>query len=695
MLPRDYIDRVYAGVLGKTIGVRHGSNDEGWSYEKIRETYGEITDYLFSFKNFAADDDTNGTFLLPLALRDYGLDIDKLSDHVADTLLNYAPDHHGFFWWGPYGVSTERTAYDNLRSGLRPPYSGSSACNGPTIAEQIGGQIFIDGWGLLCPGEEARAADLAARAACVTHGDNGVYGGMFIAACVAAAFDARDIYETLRRGLAVIPQDCTYARMARDIWRFFDENPDDWRACLAYIRKHFWQDKYPGNCHIMPNSAMMMLSMLYGRGSFSDTINICNMCGWDTDCNVANVGAILGVLVGLKGIDWKWRAPIGDFLAFSCALGDQNISNLGQVTNDLAALGYALHGEAVPEALRHATDPAARRFDFDLPGCLYGFRAEAVSFRLMQQDSVCRSGRGALRLTALCEGAPARLYYQTYYHPSDFNDSRYDPSFSPVAYPGQTLRACVRAPKPLRARLFFEDDRTGEISRGGTAALCPDVWTEMSYRIPGGTDARVRRVGLEIESADGVPEIYLDAFAIEGGADYSVDFARETVEHWNNLHEEISQCMFNNGSWTLEQGRLCGRGAPQAEIFTGSTTFGDGLVSAVLIPRRGRCGLEFCVQGAARCYAAVLEPEGKLRLYKKQVDYVPLAQGDCAWQMGERCELSVLRRGGDIRVLANGAEVLRFADEDAPYLRGAVGVVALDAGRCDVESITVKEGNAC
>ena len=142
-----------------------------------------------------------------LALRDYGLDRESLSDHVADTLLNYAPDHHGFFWWGPYGVSTERTAYDNLKAGLRPPYSGSAACNGPTIAEQIGGQIFIDGWGMLAPGEEALAADLAARAACVTHGDNGVYGGMFIAAAVAAAFDAKDIGEVLRRALAVIPED--------------------------------------------------------------------------------------------------------------------------------------------------------------------------------------------------------------------------------------------------------------------------------------------------------------------------------------------------------------------------------------------------------------------------------------------------------------------------------------------------------
>lgn len=700
MLPSDYIERVYAGVLGKTIGVRHGSNDEGWSYEKIRETFGEVTDYLFTFRNFAADDDTNGTFLLPLALRDYGLDRESLSDHVADTLLNYAPDHHGFFWWGPYGVSTERTAYDNLKAGLRPPYSGSAACNGPTIAEQIGGQIFIDGWGMLAPGEEALAADLAARAACVTHGDNGVYGGMFIAAAVAAAFDAKDIGEVLRRALAVIPEDCTYARMVRDIRRFFDENPDDWRACLAYIRKNYWQDKYPGNCHIMPNAAMMMLSMLYGRGSFSDTINICNMCGWDTDCNVANVGAILGVLVGLKGIDWKWREPIGDFLAFSCALGDQNISNLGQVTYELAALGYALHGEEVPPQLRRMTARDARRFDFSLPGCIQSFRAEAEggdAVRIFQVAQPRRTGGGALRLLAATAepGAPVRLFLLTYYHPSDFNDSRYDPSFSPVAYPGQRLRACVRAPRPLRARLFFEDDRTGEIQRGERVCLAPGVWTELTLRIPAGTDARIRRVGLEAEGAETGVDLLLDEFAIEGGADYAVNFAREGVERWNPLHEEISQCMFNCGSWTLEEGRLAGRGAPLAEIFTGSTTFGDGCAQAVLVPRSGPAhNLEFCVQGAARCYAAGLAQGGKVRLYKKHRDYAVLTEADFPWELGRAYAVAAEHAGGDIRVLVDGREVLRFRDEENPYLRGSVGVSIFGAGRCDVESICVKEAES-
>ena len=70
---------------------------------------------------------------------------------MAEALLNYAPFEHGFFWWGGYGVSTEHTAYLNLRNGIRAPQSGSIAQNGHATAEQIGGQIFIDTWGLVTP----------------------------------------------------------------------------------------------------------------------------------------------------------------------------------------------------------------------------------------------------------------------------------------------------------------------------------------------------------------------------------------------------------------------------------------------------------------------------------------------------------------------------------------------------------------
>lgn len=73
------------------------------------------------------------------------------SHEAANALLNYAPYEHGFFWWGGYGISTEHTAYLNLRNGITAPRSGSVEQNGSMMAEQIGGQIFIDSWGLVSP----------------------------------------------------------------------------------------------------------------------------------------------------------------------------------------------------------------------------------------------------------------------------------------------------------------------------------------------------------------------------------------------------------------------------------------------------------------------------------------------------------------------------------------------------------------
>ncbi|MEQ8166104.1 MAG: ADP-ribosylglycohydrolase family protein, partial [Alphaproteobacteria bacterium] len=71
----DLVHRIYSGFLGKAIGVRLGAPVEPtiWSYERIRDTYGEITGYLRDFKTFAADDDTNGPVYFIRAMRDYQL----------------------------------------------------------------------------------------------------------------------------------------------------------------------------------------------------------------------------------------------------------------------------------------------------------------------------------------------------------------------------------------------------------------------------------------------------------------------------------------------------------------------------------------------------------------------------------------------------------------------------------------------
>src|SRR5690606_1034042 len=44
--PADYVERVYAGVLGKIIGVYLGRPIEGWTYDKISAEVGEVDHYI-------------------------------------------------------------------------------------------------------------------------------------------------------------------------------------------------------------------------------------------------------------------------------------------------------------------------------------------------------------------------------------------------------------------------------------------------------------------------------------------------------------------------------------------------------------------------------------------------------------------------------------------------------------------------
>lgn len=45
-LPSDYYQRVYAGVLGKLIGVYLGRPFEGWTWQKIMRELGPIRYYV-------------------------------------------------------------------------------------------------------------------------------------------------------------------------------------------------------------------------------------------------------------------------------------------------------------------------------------------------------------------------------------------------------------------------------------------------------------------------------------------------------------------------------------------------------------------------------------------------------------------------------------------------------------------------
>jgi len=105
-LPADYTERVYAGVLGKIIGVYLGRPFEGWTYERIMDELGEIYYYVHDKLNVplvVTDDDISGTFTFVRALADYGYTRDLTPAQIGQTWLNYIIENRVILWWGGMG----------------------------------------------------------------------------------------------------------------------------------------------------------------------------------------------------------------------------------------------------------------------------------------------------------------------------------------------------------------------------------------------------------------------------------------------------------------------------------------------------------------------------------------------------------------------------------------------------------------
>jgi hypothetical protein len=116
--------------------------------------------------------------------------------------------------------TAERVAYKNLLLGLAPP--DSAGFRNP-YREWIGAQIRADFWDYINPGQPELAAEMAWRDARVSHVRNGIYGEMWAAATIAAAFATDDVTTALGAGLAQIPAECRLSRDLREVMSWHQE----------------------------------------------------------------------------------------------------------------------------------------------------------------------------------------------------------------------------------------------------------------------------------------------------------------------------------------------------------------------------------------------------------------------------------------------------------------------------------------
>jgi len=693
----EIFERIYSGFVGKAIGVRLGAPVEPtiWSYERIRDTYGEVTEYLRDFKNFAADDDTNGPIYFIRALRDYGLG--ATAEEVGKTWLNYAAEEHGMYWWGGFGNSTEHTAYQNLRAGIPAPQSGSITQNGTTVAEQIGGQIFIDSWGWVHPADPKTAAEASARAASVAHDGEGLNGARFCAAAIAHAFVAKNIEEVIETGLATIPADSLYAKVSRAVLRFHDSNRNDWRACRDMLTAEWGYDRYPGVCHIIPNAGVLVMALIYGQGDLPRTVEIATMAGWDTDCNAGNAGAIVGTLQQVQPGWDKYRKPINDFVVASGVTGTINVVDIPSFARELTVLALRLQGREAPALWVEDFERRGVRFDFDAPGATHGFRTEPFN-QIAVKASVERhteSAKGSLEilLDRLERGQGGRIFWKPFYRRSDFDDERYRPMFTPLADDGQTVKFKLwldpwNGDGNLRVASYVRRAMTGTIQET-SAWHVPSAsgWQDYEFAIPDGHGEAVDEIGILVEYFGRLKflgRLFLADFSVSGKGRAVIDPAKEAHE-WGG----ITRFTWNRGHWSLQQGRIHAHTATDADAWTGNAYLRDVSVTANLQPLSGASHLVVArAQGTSRFYAAGFE-NGEAVILLENHGTTILARKPFRIEHGRNYAVDLTVEGGKLTLSVDGERVLQAHDTTLGY--GMAGLRMASAGRMSVGRLEVAD----
>ena len=687
-IPIDYRLRVYAGVLGKLIGVYLGRPFEGWTYERILQTLGPIEYYVhdrLGVPLVVTDDDIAGTFVFLRALEDHGYDPQLSSRQIGNSWLNYLVEQRSILWWGGYGNSTEHTAYLRLKSGIAAPYSGSIALNGHTIAEQIGAQIFIDGWAMVSPGNPAQAARLAREAARVSHDGEAVHAAILLAVMEALAFVERDIDCLLDAGLSYLPPDCLIATVVRDIRHWHSEHLR-WEDTFRQIEARYGYHRFPGNCHVVPNHAVIIMSLLYGGDEFSRSQTIVNSAGWDTDCNAGNVGCLNGIRLGLEALDAgpDWRSPIADRLYLSSADGGSAIADAVGLTTSIVRAGCILAGEPPPPAAK-----GGARYHFSLPGSLQGFApAYDAPPTLSAQHSARCNGVLAIGYRPHAPLESARICTPTFVTPDVDRMRTYELLASPSLNAGQLLRALVSptdtAEPILQAALtlavYGVDDAleslTGKFEDIAGSRI-------LSWTVPDLGSRPIAEVGIAVRGAQagelvlewldwsGPPDLLLtrpamnSTFYRRAWVDAVTTWAREPYRETYRLSQE-------QGSGLL---------------IYGTRDWRDYRVSTRLAVNLGSGGIAIRVQGMRRYYALLLEADEMIRLVRVLDDErVVLAEAPLHWCLDKPLELTLQAQGDLLLGTVNGAPQLQA--EDHHFTCGAMAFCCVE-GTLSADTIRV------
>ncbi len=341
----EFHDRVLGGWIGRAAGCLVGKPVEGWTRQRIRELLEKLDAYPldYYFPEIPTDDGAGyhgrpkswSRGNITRAPRDDDTDYTILALHILETHgADFTTEHVGAAWLGclPFHkvYTAERVAYRNLVNGLSPP---ETAIRDNPYREWIGAQIRADFFGFITPGMPEAGAGLAFRDAALSHLANGIYGEMWVAAMLSGAFTTSDPEEVIGIGLGQIPQNSRLSEALRKTVRWCKEEAD-WEKIRDKIEADYGTLH---GVHTINNACLVALGLMKADGDFGRGVCISVMGGWDTDCNGATTGSVLGVMGGAKQIPSKWADPLNDTLdSLIAGFATNSISDLAGRTVDVS-----------------------------------------------------------------------------------------------------------------------------------------------------------------------------------------------------------------------------------------------------------------------------------------------------------------------------------------------------------------------
>jgi len=224
----------------------------------------------------------------------------------------FTPDDVASFWLQNIPIlhvcTAERVAYRNFSINIDPP---ASATYRNVYREWIGAQIRADFWGYAAPADPQLAAEYAWRDACISHVKNGIYGAMWVAAMLAAAYVTSDISTVIRAGLAQIPAKSRLAAAINEVLAWHADGRAYGDAVVA-IHKRWDESNSHHWCHTISNAQICAAALLWSEGHYATAISRAVLPGFDTDCNGATVGSVMGMILGGRALPQELVGRLND-----------------------------------------------------------------------------------------------------------------------------------------------------------------------------------------------------------------------------------------------------------------------------------------------------------------------------------------------------------------------------------------------